>query len=272
MTEADEKQGVKQERELALVDGKGALVARRFSAIFKKLAVKSAEQKRSFVVGNEDYETLLDEMVRIESYAYVRSLVNYNKIKTASLALAFDDEVKRAANAFDVDLGDLREKLKTITGQRLRRSLSEVERRMNKTIAEVSAQQLPVEKGRRKLLGRLKEMGVTASSPAYLDTLIRTHSQIAYNGALWVTTQQDPSVWGYKYWTRRDERVRPTHRRKHGVTKKKDDPWWKKNWPPNGWNCRCQPIVVFEKGRETRKAVDSETDEGFDFNAGEDLL
>lgn len=272
MTEAEEKQGVKQERQLALVDGKGAFVARKFSAIFKKIALNSAAHNRSFRIAGHDYEALLDDMVRIESYAYVRSLVNYNKTKTDTLALAFDDEVKRAANAFDVDLGDLREKLRTMTGQRLRRSMDEIERRMNKTLAETSGAQLSVEQGRRTLLRRLKEMGVTASSPGYIDTLVRTHAQIAYNGALWVRTQADPSVWGYKYWTRRDERVRPSHRRKHGVTKKKDDAWWKTNWPPNGWNCRCQPIVIFEKGRETQKPADDEQDEGFGFNAGEDLL
>lgn len=37
-----------------------------------------------------------------------------------------------------------------------------------------------------------------------------------------------------------DSRTRHTHAQMHGLILKKKDPFWEKNYPPNGWNCRCR--------------------------------
>ena len=36
-----------------------------------------------------------------------------------------------------------------------------------------------------------------------------------------------------------DDRVRPDHRRWHGVLLRVGDPWRRTHFPPNGWGCRC---------------------------------
>ena len=36
-----------------------------------------------------------------------------------------------------------------------------------------------------------------------------------------------------------DNRTRVEHRAFHGKIAHRDDAFWKKNYPPNGWNCRC---------------------------------
>ena len=42
-----------------------------------------------------------------------------------------------------------------------------------------------------------------------------------------------------RYIALQDGLTRPSHLRMHGVTLHRDDPFWKTNYPPNGWNCRC---------------------------------
>jgi SPP1 gp7 family putative phage head morphogenesis protein len=41
-----------------------------------------------------------------------------------------------------------------------------------------------------------------------------------------------------------DARTRPSHSSKHGIILPKTDPWWNKNYPPNGWNCRCKAQAI----------------------------
>jgi SPP1 gp7 family putative phage head morphogenesis protein len=54
-----------------------------------------------------------------------------------------------------------------------------------------------------------------------------------------------------KYKTVGDSRVRKEHKRINNTTLPMLDPWWKKHYPPNGWNCRCDVIQVF--GKESEK-------------------
>lgn len=58
-------------------------------------------------------------------------------------------------------------------------------------------------------------------------------------------------LWGYRYVTVDDDRVRPTHAVLDGVCLPKDDPFWKRNMPPNGPNCRCSVIEVFKDENPT---------------------
>ena len=43
-----------------------------------------------------------------------------------------------------------------------------------------------------------------------------------------------------RYVTKRDEKVRSSHRLLDWVVKKADDKFWHIYMPPNGWNCRCR--------------------------------
>ena len=42
-----------------------------------------------------------------------------------------------------------------------------------------------------------------------------------------------------RYIALQDGLTRPSHLRMHGITLHRDDPFWERNYPPNGWNCRC---------------------------------
>ena len=53
-----------------------------------------------------------------------------------------------------------------------------------------------------------------------------------------------------RYFTQQDTRVRPAHQSLQGVTLPVTDPFWRRYWPPNGWNCRCF-VVKLEEGQRT---------------------
>ena len=42
-----------------------------------------------------------------------------------------------------------------------------------------------------------------------------------------------------RYIALQDGLTRPSHLRMHGITLHRDDKFWERNYPPNGWNCRC---------------------------------
>ncbi len=78
---------------------------------------------------------------------------------------------------------------------------------------------------------------------------LRTEYETAIGGgqmaAKWVDFEQGAEDMPFlKYETVGDQRVRESHRRLDGVVKKIDDSFWKKYYPPNGWNCRCTVIQL----------------------------
>ena len=124
----------------------------------------------------------------------------------------------------------------------------------------------------KNMQARFDEMNVKANA----ETLVRTQTQLAYNAGRW-QADQDPVIqdilWGYEYVAITDDRVRPEHEAFDGTVLPKEDPFWKANWPPNGWNCRCTTIPLFEPERKKApsKLPDgsvAKPDKGFVGNAG----
>lgn len=111
--------------------------------------------------------------------------------------------------------------------------------------------------------------GFTSDSPWFIETLLRTQTQIAYGAARYAEYQNpeiDEILWGYEYVTVGDDRVRENHAVLDGVKLPKEDRFWQNFFPPNGYNCRCQAVPIFEKERIKRPPENATTDEGFDFN------
>jgi SPP1 gp7 family putative phage head morphogenesis protein len=81
-----------------------------------------------------------------------------------------------------------------------------------------------------------------------LSDVFTAHLQAEYNHAVassqmaakWqrITQEKEASPM-LRYNTALDERVRPTHAALEGITLPVDHDFWKTNYPPNGWNCRC---------------------------------
>jgi len=100
----------------------------------------------------------------------------------------------------------------------------------------------------------LDEAGEAA--PHVLETVFRTHMNMAYSAGKWgAAFAPNSGVWGWTYLTMRDDRVRWEHRSLDGVRLTKEDPLWGRIFPPNGWNCRCWVVEVWETGSAKRRRI-----------------
>lgn len=121
---------------------------------------------------------------------------------------------------------------------------------IRKTIIDLTNQGVHVEGGTAEVANILLKAGLDPTAvPRLAETIFRTQSAAAYNAGRWnIVNDPDtsPHIWGFEYCTARDRRVRPEHRLLEGVRLPKDDPFWKKYLPPNGWNCRCTVLEIWK--------------------------
>lgn len=74
----------------------------------------------------------------------------------------------------------------------------------------------------------------------HLKTEFRTSVANGRSANQWREITRDESIFPYlKYSTIGDERVRDDHDELDGITRKTNDSFWAKHFPPNGFNCRC---------------------------------
>lgn len=172
----------------------------------------------------------------------------------------------------------LQDKYKTSAFKILDDTSRKIEGTLRKTVNQLILDGVPIQKGVKLLGAKFDDLGLTPRNGYQLETIFRTQSQIAYGAGRW-EADQDPIVqsilWGYQYSTVGDDRVRPSHAALDGTKLPKEDPFWHKFWPPNGYNCRCTVIPIFTQERIKRPpkfipGTDEPIapDEGFAFNAG----
>ena len=155
------------------------------------------------------------------------------------------------------------------------RIVSEVETTVEKKLREAIDFTIPIRAQKKQLAKAFKAAGLSPSSAGMLETIVRTQTQIAYSAARW-EAEQAPEIqeilWGYEYNTVGDNRVRPDHAELDGVTLPKEDSFWRLFYPPNGYNCRCVAIPLFEAPKTISKPpARPVVDSNFMFNPG-DLL
>jgi len=146
-----------------------------------------------------------------------------------------------------------------------------VDKALRAEIEIIGSQGLTTRDGIIALKKSFVNIGLVPKSNHAIEAVFRTQTQIAYSAGRW-DAEQSPEIqeilWGYKYVTVGDDRVRDEHAALDGTTLPKDDPFWDVAYPPNGWNCRCQVISVFEKREIKRPTGTAEIAPGFDFNPG----
>lgn len=157
---------------------------------------------------------------------------------------------------------------------------AKVSNKLQSTLLDLQSRGAHVKEGVSAMRDAFDSLGMTSTSDHLLETLFRTSTQMAYSAGK-VAALNDPDVrdihWGYKYVTVGDARVRFRHVPLEGVTLPKSDPFWQTSMPPNGWNCRCQAIPLFNErkvqpppGKATVEGVEVQPgpDRGFAFNPG----
>lgn len=183
------------------------------------------------------------------------------------------------------------EKLYGDTALRVTRNLGQsVEQKCQKAAADILSQGMHVNEATARMRQAFKAAGVLPqvvvngqARPAIflLETLARTQVQLAYGAGRW-NANQDTAIqeilWGYEYSAVMDDRTRPEHAALDGMRAPKDDPIWKKIWPPNGFACRCSTIEIFIGDKEAKgfmpdgvddEAIADATAGGWGYNAGE---
>lgn len=105
------------------------------------------------------------------------------------------------------------------------------------------------------------------------ETIIRTQTMQILNASAVKGAQATPrlrdSLVGWRYCANGDSRTRETHRQQDGVVAEKNSPYWDIWTPPNGYNCRCFLIPIYDErklegGKQPNMSI--RPDPGFEFN------
>lgn len=176
-----------------------------------------------------------------------------------------------------LDIAGLQEQYNTRALQVLNDVSKDVQEQLDDTFKQLLRDGAHVSEAVRTLGEKFDELGLSPKKPYQLETIFRTQLQMAFQAGRY-QAEQHPDIqeilWGYKYVTTGDDRVRDEHAALDGVTLPKDDPFWQRFYPPNGWNCRCQVIPIFEPREIVEPPKEDENgeplapDKDFDFNPG----
>lgn len=221
-------------------------------------------------------ETVRDGLIVSHLTGYEASLKMYYDSGKTKLS-TFDKAIKKLKEyneLSDVQLGIIQAEYgkyaASITGE----IGSTLEANAQAAMQRIIADNVHVKEGVHILREAFEKSGITPAHKGLLETLVRTNIQVAYSSARWQVMSEpaiDEILWGYEYFTAGDGDVRPNHAALDGTILPKDDPRWKQIWPPNGFNCRCQVIEIFEPAQKQDPPVEGGADKGWEFNPGERL-
>ncbi len=202
-----------------------------------------------------------------------RKSLDLSQVSTSGLKLdTISDLTKLLTKQLDIENIDLlQEQWDTNALRMLNDVAPQIETTLRTTMNAITREGLGTTQGTAVLRDAFNSLGISPQKPAQIETIFRTQTAIAYNGGRWEEAQApeiQEIIWGYEYATVDDNRVRPEHAAVDGTILPKDDTWWLTWWPPNGWNCRCQVLPVFEQQRIVAPPTEVQPDTGFSFNPG----
>jgi SPP1 gp7 family putative phage head morphogenesis protein len=217
---------------------------------------------------------LLSELMLV---SYLRGRLDVRKLVPKSLALAEPPIFENAIEAMRKTLGgainlrELEEKY-NIVGLRTLVGVSDrIEQDIRSTAYDLIARGAHVRQAKKELKARFDALGLTPRNSFQLENIFRTASAVAYGAGTWAA-YHEPDIWdilwGYNYSTVKDNRVRPNHKAAEGTILPKEDEFWTRMWPPNGYSCRCEVIPLFNKHPIRKSKPGAVADPGFGYNPG----
>lgn len=109
---------------------------------------------------------------------------------------------------------------------------------------------IPFQEWKKNINTLLLQRGLTLRENASAwrkEVIFRTNIQSAYQAGRYTEMKQATDNTPYwQYIAIMDVRTRPSHAALHGKVLRADDPFWKTNYPPNGYNCRCRVRALSE--------------------------
>lgn len=150
-----------------------------------------------------------------------------------------------------------------------------IEAKLRDELRESVLQGEHIKDSKRRLADAMNKLGLSPRNSGQIEAIVRTQTQLAFSAGRYKAERMDPDIdemlWGYKYVTAGDSRVRDDHKNLDGVTLPKDHKFWDTFMPPNGFNCRCQAIPLYDQRPVKFPPRDAEPDKTFNFNPGREL-
>ena len=97
--------------------------------------------------------------------------------------------------------------------------------------------------------GEVKTINVNSRR---LSTIYHTNMRVAYAKGRYDQMIALPDAQYWRYVAILDGLTRPEHRALNGMIRHRSDPFWKLNYPPNAWNCRCSVRAYSREQMERR--------------------
>ena len=215
---------------------------------------------------NQAAPLIVDAMVASELMGMHRGLrVSAEKLAEKKKAFGPYDWargfVKDRLKLTDFELQQMRVKYGPVATNVTSQMSNVAERAAKKAMAEVVDRGMHIQEGMLHLRKALYKAGIEADQPWLLENMVRTQIHVAYGAGRWQATQDEEIqeiLWGFEYVSIDDDRSRPTHAALNGTRFEKDDSRWSEIWPPNGFNCRCEVIEIFENVRVKEPPQDVE--------------
>lgn len=91
----------------------------------------------------------------------------------------------------------------------------------------------------------------------YLKTEYENAVGASLMASRWAQFAENADRYYLQYRTARDERVRASHDKLHGITLPADDTFWDSFFPPNGWRCRCNVVQVLKSRYEKSDSTEA---------------
>lgn len=278
----------RQREDVDRIESIGVPIAARISGRLRQRAISEYKSGHRFL----GKQFIISQLLPVTTKAMVashlkgmqRSHIAAGESKKKQLLLAdkhlspqYSKTIDVLAKQMDVDVDALQRQYATSALRVLNKASDDIELALRGTLNELIETGASAREAIKVLGETFDNVGISPSNPFQLETIFRTQSQIAYSAGRW-QADQDPDIqeilWGYKYVTVGDMRVREEHAALDGITLPKYDIFWRTFWTPNGYNCRCQIISIFDERKVVRPPTHDEDgdpiqpDKGFAFHPG----
>ena len=199
--------------------------------------------------------------------------------KVAGVRLAYEGAIKKLVKGLglsDAETSILKDQFGRNALQTLTQTGNRLDVALKSTVDRLISEGVTGREAVKQMGARVAATGVGPAKNYQLEAIYRTQTQISNSNARLDAMSSpliDSILWGWEYSTVGDDRVRDSHAAQDGTRRRKDDAYWDVWMPPNGWNCRCMVIEVYddEVSPTERKQPANATatpDQGFDFNPG----
>ncbi len=258
---------VKQYGNIAVIHARKGAFQIRQAAI---KAVKNGDFSSVVSLMTKSALPLVTEMMNV---SFLQGFVNSKRqvLQHRPLSLAFETTIDTLKRNVDFDIFKVTSINKQIAKDVIDKAAQHVNDKLKSTVLDLVKSRVPTREAIVAISDAMDDLGMSPEKDFLLETIYRSASTTAYSAGQW-SSYQDPDIkeilWGFQYSAVGDDRTRENHLAADGVTLPANHDFWETMWPPNGYNCRCVVVPLFEEEDIVEPPDGAYPDEGFGFNPG----